>query len=230
MNSEIAAARSHPAVVIAMVVAAVAVTACALVAMAYMLGWVPVRTTAPSPVSMAIPGQQVAGTVDGVALLPGETLVTPADAPQPATPAYAGMSKAPVPSPAPAAMPGAASAPVTPQYSKAELAARKPTAMPAAPPPAPSPSSSYAQGLPSRAAPSKPSYTRPEPPVTAYERSTRSLCINCGSIASIGSNGDDWEVRVRFEDGTTESIRYPDRPRLSVGQRVTLEDGRLIPE
>ena len=54
--------------------------------------------------------------------------------------------------------------------------------------------------------------------------------MNCGTIASIGSAGGDWEVRVRFEDGTLETLRYPDRPRLRIGERVHLEDGRLIPE
>jgi len=37
-------------------------------------------------------------------------------------------------------------------------------------------------------------------------------------------------VRVRFEDGSTETLRYAERPRLRIGERVHLEDGRLIPE
>jgi hypothetical protein len=37
-------------------------------------------------------------------------------------------------------------------------------------------------------------------------------------------------VRVRFEDGSSQTLRYPERPPLRVGERVHLEDGRLLPD
>jgi hypothetical protein len=213
MKEELASARKHPAALASIVIASVAVTALALVTIGYLLGYVPTRGGS-TPGSMAIPGQQVTGTVNqsGVDLLPGETLV--------ATP-EASQGPASTPAPAPSLEPG----PTIQQYAKpAPLAPPKPAIAKTQPPvytqpAAPTPSTSYAQVLPSRAAPSKPNYA------------PRDYCVNCGTIASIGSApGGDWEVRVRFEDGSTETLRYPDRPRLRIGERVHLEDGRLIPE
>ena len=203
--------RRHPAALASIVIASVAVTALAVVTIAYLLGWVPARGGLPSaPGGMAAPGQQVVGTVQqgGVDLLPGETLVAPADGP---TAAPAAPKRAPLEPPGPAA-------------------AKKTPPPTYAPPPAPPSSTGYAQVLPSRAAPATPNYRRGEAPLTSFERSTRDICVNCGTIASIGSAGEDWEVRVRFEDGSTETLRYPDRPRLRIGERVHLEDGRLVPE
>ena len=40
----------------------------------------------------------------------------------------------------------------------------------------------------------------------------------------------DWEVRVRFEDGSRETLRYRDRPRVQLGDTIHLEEGRLIPD
>jgi hypothetical protein len=206
MSGEIAAARSHPVVIVSVVVAALAVTACALVAIAWMLGWVPSRAAVTTPASVASPGQQVAGTVHDIHLLPGETLVTSPPPPKAATP-KAGPE---------------AAAPATPQYAKIpEPAPRKPAAS----------TPSYAQAMPSRAAPSPPGYPRAEAPITSFERSSRSLCINCGTVASItGYSGDQWDVRVRFEDGSAETLRYRTRPPLRIGQRVRLEEGRLVLE
>jgi len=33
---------------------------------------------------------------------------------------------------------------------------------------------------------------------------------------------------VRFDDGSRETLRYYERPRLRVGDAVHLEDGRLL--
>ena len=68
--------------------AAGAVAACALVAIAWMMGWVGgANGSPPTPASLASPGQQVTGTAPGVAL-PGEPLVTD-EPPKPATPSNA---------------------------------------------------------------------------------------------------------------------------------------------
>ena len=233
MKEEPASARKHPAALASIVIAGVAVTVLALVTIAYLLGWIPTRAALPSaPGSFAIPGQQLPGSVQqgGVDLLPGETLIAPADSPGPPA---AAQAQAPKP-----VVPPSAAQPTTPKYAKpAPFETAKPAAPTKAPPPIysqpapPASSGSYTQVLPSRAAPSKPSYGRGDtPPATSFERSTRTICVNCGTVASIGSVDGDWEVRVRFEDGSTETLRYPDRPRLRIGERVHLEDGRLIPE
>lgn len=219
MKEELASARKHPAALASIVIASVAVTALAFVTIAYLLGWIPTRGGLPSaPGSIAGTGQQLSGTVPqaGLDLLPGETLVAPPEAQAPLSPV-------------------AQPRPTTPRYAKpAALEAPKPAAVPKnLPPPIytqpPAPSTPYAQVLPPRSAPGKPNYGRGAPP-TSFERSTSNICVNCGTIASIGSAAGDWEVRVRFEDGSTETLRYPDRPRLRIGERVHLEDGRLIPE
>jgi len=133
MDSGIAAARGHPAVVASVVVAAVAITTGALVAIAWMLGWVGARGAPPTPASFASPGQQVAGTAPGVALLPGETLVTEEPAPKTLAPSSAKPAQAPTKDsevtpppaiPAPPPSPATRVAPVTPNYSRAEVAAR----------------------------------------------------------------------------------------------------------
>jgi hypothetical protein len=54
--------------------------------------------------------------------------------------------------------------------------------------------------------------------------------VNCGSVTSIRSSDGDWEVRVKFEDGSSETLRYPERPRFRLGDRVHMEDGRLLPD
>jgi hypothetical protein len=221
MKEELVTARKHPAALASVVMAGVAVTALALVTIAYLVGWIPTRGALPSaPGAMAHPGQQLAGTgPGGVDLLPGETLVAPAEAPQaqaaPPRPALPLPTPQPQPQPQIQSQQASQPKPSTPQYVK----------------PAPSTSSTtYAQVLPSRAAPGKPAYNRGEAPLTSFERSTRNICVNCGVVSSIGSEDGDWEVRVRFEDGSTETLRYPDRPRLRIGERVHLEDGRLVRE
>jgi hypothetical protein len=142
----------------------------------------------------------------------GPAKATPPVAPRPAAPKYATASS-----------PDAAKPPAVPRNAMPPIYAQ--------PVPPPSTSTTTAQALPSRAAPSKPNYTRNEIAAqTAYERSVENVCVNCGAIVSIGSSGPDWEVRVRFDDGSSESLRYPERPRLRIGDRVHLEDGRLIPD
>lgn len=216
MTGEFAAVRAHPAVIVSVVAAAITVTACALVAIAYMLGWVPAKGTAAKGV--AAPEKQVAGTAPGVVLLPGEILVAEPDTPKPVTPSYA------------------TSAPARPDVEPPTAAAKRPVAPPTVVPPpsrAQPTTPSFAKTLPSRAAPSAPKYLPEESPPESprsYERSIRGVCLNCGIVTSIGPFGDDWEVRVRFEDGSSQAIRYPDRPRLRVGERVHLEDGRLLPD
>jgi hypothetical protein len=52
--------------------------------------------------------------------------------------------------------------------------------------------------------------------------------VNCGVVTSIARGDYDWEVRVRFDDGSREVLRFYDRPRVQVGEAVHLEEGRLV--
>ena len=208
MSGELAVARANPAVVAGLIVAEVAVTLCALVAIAYMLGWIPSRSAAPAPASSAGPAQTA--PAHDVALAPGETLIAAPEKPLATSPAAPG--------------------PVIPKYSKqperlpSPMAAASPAPAPGRPAPAARPEPSV-----TRAAPATPAYARAAPPaVTSYERSARSICINCGTVSSVRSAQGEWEVRVRFEDGSNETLRYPDRPRFRAGDRVRLEDGGLV--
>ena len=223
-GEQLAAVRAHPAVIASVVFAAVMVALCALVAIAYMLGWVPPKAPARPAIAEA-PRKAPANTdAANLGLLPGETLVV---APEPPA--------ASIPKPAPPMPERKTPAPTTPSYS--QPAAPPPSTTPKSPftlpqPSAPPPAPAIAK-LPSRAAPAAPVYRRDDPadlPLRSYERSYRTVCVNCGTVAAIRPYGDDWEVAVRFEDGTSETLRYPERPRIRVGQRVTLEDGRLVPE
>jgi outer membrane biosynthesis protein TonB len=183
-----------------------------------MLGWLPSKPELPgSPTSMASPGQQVAGSAPDVALLPGETLVAPPEAPPPsAKPVPPALAKR-----APQIPPSVAPSP--------PLVPRKAPSVYTQPAPPPSSATASAETPAPRAAPARPNYTSDElARQTAYERSTRNVCINCGAVTSIGSAGPDWEVRVHFDDGSNETLRYPERPSLRIGDRVHLEDGRLL--
>ena len=163
------------------VIAGIAFGACALLAIAYSLGWMTPGGPAPAatPAAKAAPKPQVATVQSGVVLLPGETLVAPPD---------------PVPAAPPAAAP------------------EKPAAKPSPP--------RYASK------PRAPVVAR-EAPRTPPPRATRSVCVNCGVVTSVARTDYDWEVRVRFEDGSREILRFYDRPRAQVGDAVRLEDGRL---
>ena len=173
------------------VIAGIAFAACALLAIAYFLGWLTPGNPAPAaPQAKAAAKPQGATVQSGVVLLPGETLVAPPDpVPAPAGPAPA-MTK-----PAPA--------PTTPKYAKP-----KPPVV-------------------AREAPPSRQFSREERR-NSYDRSTRSVCVNCGVVTSIARRDYDWEVRVRFDDGSREVLRFFDRPRVEMGDTVRLEDGRLV--
>ena len=109
-----------------------------------------------------------------------------------------------------------------------------PAAAPAPPARAPSPPK-YTKPAPRTPWPAlaqqpPPQYSREERRASAYERSTRSVCVNCGVVTDIARGDYEWEVRVRFDDGSRETLRYYDRPRVQVGDPVHLEDGRLVPD
>jgi hypothetical protein len=52
--------------------------------------------------------------------------------------------------------------------------------------------------------------------------------VNCATIVSTSPDGDAWEIVIRFADGATQRLRYPTPPSFRNGQKVRLEDGRLV--
>lgn len=206
MSPELEAAKSSRVVIVSVVVAAVAVTLLCLVGIAAILGLVGPRSQDPPAVAAVKLAQKSARTPPPVALVPGETLVAPAEAP--ATPA----------APAAEAKPAEAKSP------DAKLSESKP-----ARPAQPRKPRNEAQRAPR---PSNPNYARAEPhpgdPSDPWPR--KLVCRTCGTVTAIATFPDLWEVRVRLDDGASFSVRYPNPPGLRVGDKVRLTDGRLARE
>jgi hypothetical protein len=60
----------------------------------------------------------------------------------------------------------------------------------------------------------------------------RATCPQCGVVSSTAHHPAQtqhgaWEVRVKFDDGTRATLRFPTDPRFRVGDRVTFNSGRL---
>jgi len=115
------------------------------------------------------------------------------------------------------------------------------TPAPAAAPPAPAvPQPANKPGP----APTTPRYGKPAPPVVArqspatppqsprransYDRSTRSVCVNCGKVVGMRQGESHWEVRVLYHDGTRETLRFSHRPPVEIDDAVHLENGVLF--
>jgi hypothetical protein len=233
--------------------AAIVVSAFALAGIAWFLGWFAEKPGVSSPMAIAQPGSQLAGSAPpDAALLPGESVV---DAqPKPAIPSYAkpaaprpveATSETPPPIPAapppmavtpppvtattpaprvapsPAASPPpASSGPATPSYAR-RADPRSIEAPPVAPPPPAPPPATPAPATPSYAKRAEPKRSEPKPV------EPESLCVNCGVISTVTFTSDTWDVAVRFEDGSREVFRYPERPRLKAGDKVRVEGDRL---
>lgn len=202
-----AALRSNRAV---MATAAAVVAIVALVGLARVTG---IET--PKPVITAGTAKaSAAPTAIGVApeqsLAPGETLVAPPVSGDPMMPHYS------APQPPPAA----------PNASEVEPAVAPPVAAPVERPrvrvaPRAEPQTpSFARGDPH---PSSPLDTWPMPPERA-----RARCETCGEVVVVTVWPDMSEVRVRFEDGRQRTLRAPAPSRWRVGDRVRLEQGRLV--
>jgi hypothetical protein len=219
MSPELEALRSNRAVAAAVVTAAVAVTLLCLVGIAVMLGWAG-RQGATTPVGIASPAQQVAGTATDIDLVPGETLV------EPATPPRAAPATAP-----------SRPEPMMPSYGKPAA----PRAAPRAPTPAP-PARAAATAIPAPerepaqppiralAAPAPPQYARPVPhhPTDPDDDWPQGApCRACGTVTAIATFPDLWEVRVRFDAGGSRIVRFPTAPPYRIGDRVRLANGRL---
>ena len=198
--------RSHRAVAFAVVAAAVVVGLCAVVAIAWMLGWIPPQASA---LPASNPAQQAKAAGANDALDANESVVSPAEAParpEPLMPTYS-QPHAPTPAPLPTAD-AAAAAVAPPRPAKA--------AAPSAP--ARAPREAYAQTDPTRPGPVAPSFT-PRP---------ASACDSCGVVTSITTYPRRWEVRVRLDEGGAQTFPFRSVPPYRIGDRVRIEGSRLL--
>ena len=72
----------------------------------------------------------------------------------------------------------------------------------------------------------------PAPAQAPQAEKRRATCPNCGVVSSTAYRPAEtqrgaWEVRVKFDDGTRATLRFPTDPRFRVGDRVTFNGGRL---
>ncbi len=116
MTPEFEALKSNRAVVVSVIAAAVSVTLLCLVGIALMLGWVGGPRAPIAPVIVSMPAKATTPSPPAVALIPGETLVTPAEA----TPPMAAPAAAPAAAPLPRTRtePAPRPRPATPSYAR----------------------------------------------------------------------------------------------------------------
>ena len=99
------------------------------------------------------------------------------------------------------------------------------------PAPAPIPSAPPPEST-TKPVPKTPAHER-APAVQGEQRGARGPCANCGNVSSTTfrqaelQRGGAWEVRVRFDDGTRATLRFPTDPGFRVGERVIFANGRL---
>ena len=193
--------RSHRTVVTSVVAAALAVTALSMVGIASLLGWLPERQKA-----SFIPPDQRKGENEPAPRAPRDALA-PIEAGPHGDPLMPRYSRPEPPPPAPE-FGNETPPPRAPVHSAAA-----PRVAPA-PPPAPEPEPPRAAPVPRE--PSYASGREPREPSYAM-RPVR------GRVAGISYRGGTYEVRVRFEDGSSQAFRYRNRPVFEPGERVRLE-------
>jgi len=205
-----APARNHTATV-AIIVAAVALGAFVLVGIGVLLGWIP-RGALPDASSAAPGASAPAGEArSGLQKFEGNEPLMPRYSQPHAPPPAPVQDFAAARLPAPQAMPAAT--PV-PQF--------QPPAPPASPP-----RGRFASEDPSGPAP--PSFARAEPRAApAPPAQTRGPCEECGRILGIANWRSGWEVRVRFDDGSTQTYNFRRRPPFALGERVRLDGDVLV--
>lgn len=226
MNAELQALRQNRAVVIAAIVAAIAVAVFALVGTAHLLGWIPRHVPAAASIAPAGP----VASAPAVDLLPGESLVEPAPAdgaaaarPHPMFPKY-GSPAAPLPAPPASDANPPTGVPRNPYLATAPRPAPvPPAARPEAAPPAPR------EELPrAEIRPRGDRYASEEPRSRDEPRRRSSLCNNCAVVTAVSQYVDEWEVHLRFSDGSRRKILYTTPPPVSRGDRIVIENGRLF--
>ena len=228
MRPELEAARRSRVVIAAAIVASLAVAAAAIVSIAVLLGWIerparPAAAPAPAPAARPEATAKVPAAPGEVVLIPGETLVAAPDAPvrpAPLMPPYAAPA---APPPAPRETPRLIEKPLPapPQAPESRLPPTYAEPRPFEPPP-------RRADFP-RERPRTPRYAERHHPTSPYSRWPEpDVCDDCGVVTSVRVYPDLSEVRVRFDDGDIRVIRYPTPAPWRAGDRVRLEDGRLL--
>jgi hypothetical protein len=243
MNAPAAPLRNNSLVVAAVLLACAAVAACAIVAIAYMLGWVGQKehpalaaaTANPASANVASPGKAATPpTETPTVLLPGETLVepaTPSERPAPMFPKY-GAPTPPPPAPPASAVDKPTGVPKSP-YLPGAAARTAPVTAPAPPVTAPVDSPRPRALEPSRDERYAERYVeevRPPRDETREPRGSRRFCANCAVVTAVSQYVDEWEVHLRFTDGSRRRIHYDRPPPVARGDRVFFENGRLFLE
>jgi outer membrane lipoprotein SlyB len=231
----VAPSRTHPAVI----VAAIAITVFALVGVAALTGYLPLAKSFSTPVNVASPAQQQA-------TVPADTLLQP-------EPAKIETPKAPEPviamaQPAPPPASSSQQGPSTPNYSDPAPLPAVATSTPAPlPPPAPkicrncgtvrevTPIEKKGEGSGAGAV-----LGGIVGGVLGHQVGSgrgRDVATVAGALGGAYAGNQveknkntvvSWEVRVRLEDGTNQVMRYASEPGFRVGDRVRVEDGRLM--
>ena len=196
-NPPVMSVPPHRGLVYLVAGAALVGLACALIALAWMLGWIPPRAAVYSPA--APPAAE--------GLEPGETVVSAAEAsaqPGPMMPTY---SQPVVPTPAPTTRDaGTSPAPVP-----VPVPVRKARA------PGPERHEAYVQADLAAPGPTTPSFTR--------SRAACVNCGVVSALTTYPPGL--WEVRVRMEDGELKSFHFRRQPSYRIGERVRADGARL---
>ena len=211
MSPEFEALRKNKSAFMAVVAAALGFTLFCLVGAAVLMGWI-----GPGMRHADAPPRQAAARLppNEMGLSPGETVVSPAEAPAPPVK---------VEPPAPPAPPAAS--PVAPTVTKSAEPKRPRRPHYAAPRTMPGEIASQ------RPRSQSPAVSQATPhPTDADDKWPQPACGSCGVVHSIRVFPDLWEVRVRFDDGGHRTIRYSRPQHWHVGDRIRYEGGRLVPE
>ena len=190
MNGETAVPAQNRTAIVAITVAAVALGAFALVGIGVLLGWIPRGAPPDAPPASSGAGAPAKAPSNGLQKFSGsEPLMPKYSQPHAPPPAPAQSFPAETRPAAPQAMPAAAPVPPPPRPS------REPAARPLRFRGSLRACAARASAGPSRAA-------APAPPAQS-----RGLCEECGRIMGIANWRSGWEVRVRFDNGSTQT--YP---------------------
>ncbi len=229
MNAELQALRHNRPVVVAAIVAAIAVAVFAVVGTAHLLGWIPREgpaAAAPAPAPAVAP----VARAPAIDLLPGESLVAEtAPAGEPSTPARPdpmfpryGAPAAPLPAPPASDATRPTGVPRNPYLASGPRPAPVPPAARPEPVPPPREELSRAEIRPRDRLASEESQARDEP------RRRNNLCNNCAVVTAVSQYVGEWEVHLRFSDGSRRKILYTTPPPVSRGDRIVIENGRLF--
>lgn len=203
MKGETAVPAGNRTLMVAMVIAAVALGAFVVVGIGALLGWIP-RGAVPDAPSASLTAKTPA---NGLQKFSGT---------EPLMPKY---SQPHAPPPAPVQSFGAELRPAAPPPMPVPV----PVPVPATPPSAQG--GRFASG--DAFGPAPPAFGREETRA-APAPPRRALCNDCGRVIGVANWRSGWEMRVRFEDGSTQTFRFRRRPPFELGERVRLEGDELV--